>query len=275
MLLITLLLGAGAAVLRGFQLSRSFNANALIEPGDPVTVLLIIVSVVFAVIAFVFVRQRIAKADAPTESRSLGIAWFLVQFAALSFLFSSSVIELINGFSTDFSIRWSAVCLGVLGVLSTVSLFMIALNINRHPSGSAAGFWATLPVFWSCLMLVTDFWGQAGVPVRSAYVYGMFGAVFCTVALYSIAGFFFGRGRPAGTLFYAFSSVFFSVLTLGGYLLATQLGEPIYSLSLTSMLRYGFIILHLTAAAWAVLTRRFEPAPAEEESEEEGGNQEG
>ena len=225
MLLITFLLGAGAAVLRGFQLTRSFDSNALISPGDPVTILLMVVSAAFAVAAFAFVRQRVAKADAPSESRRLGIVWFLVQFAALSFLFSSSVIELMNGFSSTADTRWSSVCLGLLGLISTFSLLMIALNINKHPSGSAAGFWATLPVFWSCLMLVTDFWGQAGVPVRSAYVYGMFGAVFCTIALYSVAGFFFGRGKPASTLFYAYASIFFSILTLGGYLLAAQLAN--------------------------------------------------
>ena len=33
------------------------------------------------------------------------------------------------------------------------------------------------------------------------------------------------------------------------------------------MLRYGFIILHLTAAAWAVMTGRFEPGPEVEEEE--------
>ncbi|MCL2004241.1 MAG: hypothetical protein FWG72_09615 [Oscillospiraceae bacterium] len=55
MLLLALLCGLGAAVLRGFQLTGSFDPRtALIERGDPVTVGLIVLSAVFTAAAAAF-----------------------------------------------------------------------------------------------------------------------------------------------------------------------------------------------------------------------------
>jgi hypothetical protein len=95
--------------------------------------------------------------------------------------------------------------------------------------------------------------------VRNAYVYGMLGSVFCAIALYTLAGFFFGRVKTAGALFYSSVGIYFSMLALGGFLLSQWLGEPMYSLTLPAMLRFGFIVLHLIAASTAVLFGKFTP----------------
>jgi hypothetical protein len=269
MLLLTLLFGAGAAAVRGFQLTNSFDPQtALIEPGDPYTIFLMVLSAVFTVLAAAYLCMRVRNNPAAITEKRLGGVWFSVQFAALALLFASSVIDTFNGlegvswgelFTGNSGVRWGVVCFGFLGLFSTGALLMVALTINKRPSGTAPGFWATVPVFWACLMLVTDFWGQAGSPVRNAFVYGMLGSVFCAIALYTVAGFFFGRVKPASGLFYAFSGIFFSALTLGGALLAPWLGETMYPLSLTEMLRFGFIILHLSAVSAAIQSGKFAP----------------
>jgi hypothetical protein len=278
-LFLTLLFGAAAAVIRGFQLTSSFDPQtALIEPGDLPTVFLIAMSAAFVILTAVYLWLK--KSNNPGKrldnERPLGGVWFFVQLTALASLFSASCVDVINGFSDarwsefftrDSNIRWSVVCLGFLGLLSTGALLMVSLNMNKRPSGSAPGFWATVPIFWSCLMLVTDFWGQAGSPVRSAYVYGMLASVFCTIALYTVAGFFFGRAKPAGAMFYALPGIYFSVLTLGGYLFSLWLGDPIYTLSLSAMFRHGFIILHLSASAVALLRGKLTPPPVPEPEE--------
>jgi hypothetical protein len=278
-LYLTLLFGIGAAVTRGFQLNNSFDRDtALIAPGDPPTVLLMVMSAAFIVVVTAWIRLRLKRPEEPGEGaeKPLGSVWYFVQFAALASLFSASVIELINGFRyaqwADFftrnsNIRWSAACLGILGLLSTAALLMVALNINKRPAGSAPGFWATVPVFWSCLMLVTDFWGQAGSPVRSAYVYGMLASVFCTIALYTVAGFFFGRLKRGGALFYSLSGIYFALLTLGGFIFALSLGDPMYQLPLPAMLRFGFVILHLSAVTAAILPGKFSPSPVSKPEE--------
>jgi hypothetical protein len=289
MLLVTLLFGIGAAVIRGFQLTKSFDPEtALIAPGDPFTIFLMVLSAVFVLLAAAGLwRRKRAGGFDEIEDRPVGSVWLAVQSVALALLCSASVLEFLRGisdadwgsfFTKDSNIQWSLVCLGLLGVFSTAALFMTALNINKRPEGSAAGFWATVPVFWSCLMLVTDFWGQAGIPVRNTYVYGMLGAVFCTIALYTVAGFFFGRAKPANALFYSFSGIYFSALTLGGFAVSLLLYEcvkdceeclcsPMYALSVPVMLRFGFIILHLSALSAAVLRGKFTPAAEDPEEE--------
>jgi hypothetical protein len=265
MLLLTLLCGAGGAVLRSFQLANSFDPHtSLIESGDPVTISLMALSAAFA--AAVAVYAYTLRDKAPGVPKPLGKIWMAVELAALAALFSASAVDIYIGVTRA---RAAAVCLGVLGLLTWAALLMISLNVNKLPFTSATGFWATVPIFWACLMLITEFWGHAGNPVRNTYVYGMLAAVFCTLALYTAAGFFFGRGKPARAALYTLPGIYFAVVTLGGSLLSNLLGDPVVApLSLATLLRLTFIALHLSAVTAAIQYGRFTPpAPVPENKE--------
>ncbi|MCL1806140.1 MAG: hypothetical protein FWG31_00385 [Oscillospiraceae bacterium] len=260
-LLLAILCGLGAAVLRGFQLTGSFDSEtALIPAGDTVTIALMVLSAVFA--AVVIATFLLRRGKAAPQPKTLPKAWLVIELAALAALALSSSFDLANGFTEQ---RVSSICLGFLGLAGAASLLMITKRINALPS--AAGFWATVPVFWSCLMMIMEFWGHAGNPVRNTYVYGMFATVFCTLALYAAAGFFFGKANAGRVFLYALPGVYFATLTLGGALLAEQLGQPIIQLSTASLLRYAFIVLHLSAVVIAVQYGRLTPPKPEPEDE--------
>jgi hypothetical protein len=279
LLILALLCGLGAAVLRGFQLAYSFDQNtSLIEPGDFWTVSLMTLSMVFGLIVIVYVILRHKKTPPPQPGRPrrLGNVWLSVQLLALAALASASALDLSKGFTTS---QVSFICLGFLGFFAVAALFMIANNVNTLPFTSTTGFWLTVPIFWSCLMLIMEFWGYAGNPVRSTYVYGTLATVFCALAVYTVAGFLFDRIKPGRVLLYAGPGVFFATLTLGGALLAPHLGEhltltlgglfrappvnsigePLLVMNITTMLRFAFIALHLTAVLAAVLYGKFMP----------------
>ncbi|MDR0293345.1 MAG: hypothetical protein LBH95_04245 [Oscillospiraceae bacterium] len=272
MLLLTLLCGTAAAVLRGFQLVNSFDPQtSLIEPGDPLTTALIALSVLFVAGAAVYAFTAGGK---KRPVKPLGKCWLAVEFAALAALFAASAYDLYTGFS-DKPMRLTVVCLGILGLFAGAALLMIALSVNRLPFTSVTGFWATAPVFWACLTLIVDFWGHAGNPVRNTYVYGMLATVFCALALYTAAGFFFGRVKPGRALLYALPGVYFAALSAGGALLGGLIGDPLHTISFSALLRLVFIALHLSAAAAAVLYGRFTPPePAEPEGAAEPENTE-
>ncbi|MCL2004457.1 MAG: hypothetical protein FWG72_10760, partial [Oscillospiraceae bacterium] len=254
----------GAAALRGFQLTGSFAPRpALIERGAPVTVGLIVLFAVFtaAAVAYALVSKR-----GQTPAKPAGTVWFFTQFAALAALLAASGLDLRSGFAGE-KTQWGVVCLSLLGLFSCGALLMIALNINKLPFTSAAGFWATVPVFWACLTLVADFWGQMGNPVRNTFIYGMLATVCCTLALYTLAGFFFDKVKPGRVLLFAFPGIYFAILTSGGFLLGSWLGDPVVTLSPAAVLRLAFMALHLTAAAAAVLYGRFTPPVSEPEPE--------
>lgn len=267
-ILFTLLCGIAAAILRGFQLANSFEPETqLIPPGDPLTIAMMVLSALFvagiAVCAF-----TAAKKEQPRKP--LGDAWLILELAALAALFTASAYDVYVGIA-DF--RISLLCLGILGLFSGAALLYIALSINKLKFTSATGFWATVPVFWACFMLIVEFWGQAGNPVRSAFLYGMLAAVFCTLALYAAAGFFFKRVKPGWALFYTLSGAFFAVVTLGGSLFARYVLRPdgladAAVLSLSSMMQLAFIALHMIALAAVVLRGLMVPPPEEEAIEE-------
>jgi hypothetical protein len=271
MLFIALLCGAGAAVLRGLQLVYSFDPQtSLIKRGDLITISLVALSALFVVIAAVYAFTK--RKAPPPPPRRLGRVWAAVEFSSLAVLFSASSVDIYWGFTRG---RPVAVCLGFLGLFAWGGLLMLGLNINKLPFTSATGFWATVPVFWSCLMLITEFWGHAGNPVRNTYAYGILATVFCTLSLYTAAGFFFNKANLPRAMLYILPGIFFATLTLGGALLSFLLGDPpVARLSPAFMLRLGFIILHLCAVAAAILYGRFtlpeEPEEEVPEHEKEG-----
>jgi hypothetical protein len=254
MLFLIVLCGIGAAVLRGFQLTESFHPQtSLIEPGDTFTICLMALSGAVAVASVVYAVTLRKKTP---QKKTLGVIWRGAALIAPAVLFAASGYDLYIGLT---EIRWGLISLGLLGLLATGALYMIAANIGKLPFSSATGFWATVPVFWACLVLIADFWGQMGNPVRNAYVYGMLAVVCCTLALYAIAGFFFGKGKPGRVTLFALPGIYLAILSAGGFLFARWLGDPAVWIPLPALFRLVFIALHLTVMTAAVMHGRFIP----------------
>lgn len=254
-LIITLLCAAAAAVLRGFQLARSFNpADQLIANGDPLTIALMVFCVLFlaGMALHLFVSAKKKQPSRLNGSPALGTVWKAVESLAAAAFLGASGIDLIMGIRET---RVSIICLGALGVLASAAVLLTALSANRLKPNTATGFWFTIPVYWCCLLLFVDFTGFAGNPVRNAFMYGMLASVFCTLALNAAAGMFFGKPKRGRLLFYAVSAAFFACLTLGGSLFARVFYNPGIDaavLSVSEMLKLAFITLHAGALAFAV-----------------------
>jgi hypothetical protein len=92
--------------------------------------------------------------------------------------------------------------------------------------------------------------------------------------MYTAAGFFFERVKPARVLLFALPGIYFAFLTSGGFIFARWLGEPAITLPLTTFFRLVFIALHLMALAAAVLSGKFTPPEDESPGEPESVTEE-
>ncbi len=272
-LIITLLCAVGAAVLRGFQLARSFTSDQLIHHNDALTIALMALCGAFLVCAFLYVflgakKKRLIRTDGFTR---LGTVWLCAEILAAAVFFAAAVGDLINGFQ---DMRVSVICLGFLGLLASVSVLLTALSANRLKPGTATGFWFTIPVYWCCFLLFVDFTSFAGNPIRNAFMYGMLASVFCTLALNAAAGMFFGKTKQCRMIFFSSAATFFAALTLGGSLAARFILRPetlpdAAVLTVPNMLRLAFVALHTAALLFAVQKGWLEPKPEEDVPETE------
>ncbi len=254
-LIITLVCSVAAAVLRGFQLANSFAPDQLIPSGDPVTITLMVLCglVVAAAALYAFFGEK-KKRTFPSLQNPLGNVWLIVEMLAAVAFFTASVGDLVKGIQDK---RVSLICLGVLGLLASAAVLLMALSANRLKPNTATGFWFTIPVYWCCFLLFVDFTGFAGNPVRNAFMYGMLASIFCTLALNAAAGMFFGKAKRGRLIFFSLSAVFFASLTLGGSLFARVILNPetypdAAILSYPEMLKLTFIFFHTVALVLAV-----------------------
>ncbi|MDR1692043.1 MAG: hypothetical protein LBR72_01670 [Oscillospiraceae bacterium] len=276
-LIVTILCAIAAAVLRGFQLASSFDpATMLIAAGDPLTIGLMALCVFFLIgvaVYAIFAAKLKKQAEPP---KPFGSIYQFVEMAAAICLASASTVDFYIGFR---EVRVSMICLGVLGLLASVSILLTGLTANRLKHNTATGFWFTLPVYWCCFLLFTDFVGYAGNHVRNAYMYGMLASVFCILALGAAASLFFGGAKRGRMFFYTLAALFFACLTLGGSLLARLVLSPeilpdAAFIPISGMLKYTFIALHAAALSFAVqngwLTPSVKPESPEEPEQIEG-----
>ena len=264
MIILTLLCGVGGAVLRGLELAFAFEpGTSLLAPWHAYSVSLIVLSFVFAAAA-IFLTLRNKK----PESEPVSALWLAAELAAALMLAASGALS----FSPDPSATMLARAVyGIMAIVSAgcVAALALAVRNRRLTATSGFGFIATVPVFWSCYGLCLDFWGHSGISTRSAYMYGMFALIFLTLALFSAAGFIFRDAKRKRGSLYCLLGIFFAVVTLGGSLLARIAFAPppslladIAVLPTDSMLRLGFVVLHLLCLYQAIEKGRFAFEPA-------------
>ncbi|MCI9605954.1 MAG: hypothetical protein HFF03_04645 [Oscillospiraceae bacterium] len=95
--------------------------------------------------------------------------------------------------------------------------------------------------FFFCVWLVSDYQARAVDPVVFDYVYEIFAIVFGLLGIYQITGYSFQEGKPRRSVFFCLMGAYFALVTLAD------------RHSLTETLRYGFLVLFLTAHAWMIL----------------------
>ena len=130
----------------------------------------------------------------------------------------------------------SALCFG--GFLCTL-LWLRALKRGEDKGKESLALLELC--FFFCVWLVSDYQARAVDPVVFDYVYEIFAIVFGLLGIYQITGYSFQEGKPRRSVFFCLMGAYFALVTLAD------------RHSLTETLRYGFLVLFLTAHAWMIL----------------------
>lgn len=262
---VTLICGLVAGVVRALELAHAFdNATQLMISWHPATIILLALTGLF-VVAAIWLASRAPKYE-HGEPNPPSAAWMAVEVVACLLLLFSCGYEL-------FQLRekFHAVLLifNLLGALAAVSILTGAFYTRRGTLTASTGFYYTVPIFWCCFSLVLDFWSHSANPVLLSFVFVMFSLIFSSLAVHSVAGFFFGRPRQRRALAYCALGVFFSLMTLISLILYPYFETPgvefikVAVSTPSNIAKIGFMVLHVGALFYAVLTGGLrQPKPA-------------
>ena len=269
---VALLGGMGGFALRKWQLSTGFDpATGLAIPGAPAAIVLILWSclVAAALLALCWNNREQLTWDRAFQAR--GNTLFLTAAVLSAFLLLISAgAEIVN-----FSVMAQTAPASSQGG-QAANILLPRLRILFYLGGfPAVLLWAknlyrgdskgkeSLPLLELCLLLclwlISAYQLRAVDPVVQDYLYEILAIVAGLLGVYSIAGYSFQTGRPRQTVVCSLMAVYFSLVTLAD------------AHTMAELLRYGFLILFLTAHA--VLLLQDHPAgeaPVETECDENG-----
>lgn len=194
--------GAFSMFLRWLQLKNCFEKDTgLFIGGSALTVVFVLMLLIAA--AGLWVISRFVSAGAPPENalhaRSPLCAVFSAVLSAVMFI--GAVLLLFS--CADMRAAMLFRLLAVLGLAAAASMFVAVSRMANGKPDSVSCFCFTVIVLFYCLWLIAAYKAHDSDPIIWGYAPEILAIAAGTLAWYFLAGFAFGKARPACAVFFS------------------------------------------------------------------------
>lgn len=212
----SLVFGAGGALLRRIELAQAFDEGGLPIIGHPMTVALIVLSVFFVVFSgalMLWLRQAginlVGKTAAQSVSRKLGPVQCGLGVIALAVMGASAVVRYKDPACLCGRFELILCAITVLGAACGIVSFVM---LARNDGAGKAGFMA--PVAAMCVYLVFVFRQDGSDPVLLHYIFGLLAVASSLLSMYYFAGAGYEYIKPSANMFFAMSGIYLCAVAL-------------------------------------------------------------
>ncbi len=212
----SLVFGAGGALLRRIELIQAFESGGLPILGHPMTVALIVLSVFFAVFSgalMLWLRQAglnlAGKEQTGSVSRKLGAAECCLGVIALAAMGASAVVRFRDPACFCGKFEMVLCALTVLGAACGIVSFVM---LARADGAGKAGLMAPAAVM--CVYLVYVFRQDGSDPVLLHYVFGLLAVTVSLLSMYYFAGAYYEYSKPSVNMFFAMTGIYLCMVAL-------------------------------------------------------------
>ena len=215
---IALLAGASGYYLRLIELASVFDkSTGLPRRGAVVTLALILLSVAFLLIAFLYaLRARLKYASPPGFQNAFG-----TEPLAYPFIFLVVGLAWLGATAKHFidvhalgDIPYSEWCFSVLSALSAISVTLFAMEMYQDPRRKSRLALSIVPAVFMCYWLILFYSRNSSNPILLNYCYQCLAIVASTLGFYFTSGFVYNKPAPGRTLFAFFAAIYFCFVTL-------------------------------------------------------------
>ena len=205
--------GAFSMFLRWLQLINCFEKDTgMFISGSALTPVFIILLLVSAA-GMLVMSLRCKSAEEPEAALRARSPLCTVFSAFLAFvMFAGGVMLFVQsgGMRAELLFR----LLAVLGLAAAVSMFVAVNRMSKGRADSVSCFCFTVIVLFYCLWLVASYKSHDSDPVVWRYAPEILAIAAGTLAWYFLAGFAFGKPKPAPAVFFSGLSFVFSLTAM-------------------------------------------------------------
>lgn len=241
--------GVLCGFLRAFENRYAYEEDTgLLIIGHPLTGLVIVCCLLFAgaTVYYVYLAEK--------KNPALFQAGRDVGGMPLAASASAVVLALCAAYDLYRFVNTNRLSLLVFCGFSAMTGVCVAANekARRNQRLEGGSICAVVPVFWACYWLILTYSEHAADPVITDYMYALVGQAVFVLALYSLAGLSFGRGKARSAAALTLMAAFFSALNLteplAGLLLFGDTALVSDLLSLRLYFLFGLILMPAVAA---------------------------
>ena len=237
--------------LRKWELAAAFEPETGLHLASAATPVLLIWSVLVVLALVLLCRDCKNSAPFDVTFRAENNAVYLTACVLAAFLLlASGGMELLGSALGDGSMSPAAVprlslilrpLRMVLCILGFFCVLAIAKNLFRA-GGKGKDSLAILGLcLLFCVWLISEYQSRAADPILLHYAYSIFAVLAALLGLYYLAGYSFQSGKPRCTAVFCLLAVYLSLVTMAD------------RHTFAELLRYGFVVLFLTAHAVLLL----------------------
>jgi|GEM_PF-2118144 len=212
--LFLLIPGFCAGILRGTEMAYYFDwSTAMFDRFS--TDFVLPVTVILTLIVFGFLSATFSK-----KMKDYCTVWRTPKTGGFAYGIFSSVCLMFSGLAGLYSAllirRPAYIFFGIFTFLTGIALLLLSTVRYCGTMPSFTRLVSSLPVFWSCFMLILTYMEHPVEPVLRVFCYDILAACFITLALFLEVAPIFELKNRKFTLFCTISAVYMIIMTLTG-----------------------------------------------------------
>ena len=235
--LLALIAGIAGLLIRRLELSKAFEADTgFAVRGEPITAVLIAISVAFLVLAVatgLLISRRMRAADDygavftsrsifyPAISLGLGVVWLVADVMYFLDVYGRYT-EAARGIAFTGGFPILEAIFVFLAVVSALSIIFLAWGAYRGRGGTDMMVFSVIPSVFFSFWLILLYKNNASNPVILKYAYECLAIVAAALSFYFSAGFVYKKVATGRTLFSFLVTIYFCTVVL-----ADDIGLPL------------------------------------------------
>ena len=213
-----LIAGAAGFYLRLVELWNVFDRRTgLPERGAGVTLILIILTVAFLLIALMFsIRVRVRYASPRGFENAFGTDPLTYPFAfcVIGLVWLGATVKYFLDLNAARWVLSGELYFSVLSALAAISVGFFAVEMYQDPRRKMIFALSLVPTLFMCFWLIMLYKQNASNPVLLSYCYQCLAIIASALGFYFTSGFVYNKPSPSITIFIYFTAIYFCFVTL-------------------------------------------------------------
>jgi len=216
-----LLAGTSGYYLRLLELWSVFevqpSGSPLPRTGAGITYTLILVTVVFLLLVFLFAyNARRRHASPPGFQNAFGTEplTYPFIFLAAGLAWLGATVKYFIDLNALGAIPLPEIFFSALSALSAISIALFAVEMYQDPRRKSTLALSIIPTIFMCFWLIMFYSRNSSNPVLLSYCYQCLAIVSSTLGFYFTSGYIYNKPAPGRTIFAYLAAIYFCFVTL-------------------------------------------------------------